>query len=876
MTFTPGTKLGTYEIVRPLGAGGMGEVYGARDSKLKREVAIKVLPDTFARDPERIALFQREAEVLASLNHPHIAGIYDLAEFGTSRFLVLELVEGETLADRIARGPIPLEEALAIAKQIAEAVEAAHEKGIVHRDLKPANIKLTGDGNVKVLDFGLAKMRPVEAPNAGLSNSPTLMSASVPGVIVGTAAYMSPEQAKGKETDRASDVWAFGCVLYEMVTGSPTFTGETLSEVLAGVLKGGPDWTRLPAETPESIRRLLRRCLTKDRKLRLQHLGDARLEIEEPRNASVVQPVSRRAERFLWITALVAMTVIAAVLSLRAFRSQPIPEEMRLEINTPATSDPAALAISPDGQKIVFGAIVDGRSQLVLRSLDSVSTRPLAGTEGGLFPFWSPDSRFVGFFADSNLKRIDVTSGSVQTLATAPTGRGGAWNRDGTIIFAPTATGPLFRIRATGGEPSAVTRLNVPAQASHRYPQFLPDQRHFLYYATGSLDVRGIYVGQLDGSETQRLLDADTAAAYASSGQLLFVRQSSLFAQNFDPSRLTLSGDPFLVAQQVSQSGLGNPNLGALSTSASGPIVFRSGSSSGQRLFEWFDRSGKEIRKVGDLDSMYGPSLSPDGRRVAMSRTVNGNTDVWLLEFARGVLTRLTFDSGIDSYPIWSPDGKRIVFQTARNGTADLYQKTFDNAANEEPLLSNPQSKLPYDWSADGRFLIYRNIDAKTGWDLWVLPMAGDRKPFSFVQTNFEERDAQFSPDGKWIAYQSNESGRFEIYMQPFPGGGTKIQISTNGGAQVRWRPDGKELFYIALDDRLMAVPIHINSDGKAIDAGAPAPLFATHVGGAVQIIYRPQYMVSPDGQRFLMSTVSEEAASPITIMLNWRPERGK
>ena len=422
-----------------------------------------------------------------------------------------------------------------------------------------------------------------------------------------------------------------------------------------------------------------------------------------------------------------------------------------------------------------------------------------------------------------------------------------------------------------------MTRLDVPSQAtSHRYPQFLPDRQHFLYYVTGSSEARGIYVGQLDGSVPRRLLDADDAAVYASSGQLLFVRQDTLFGQNFDPVHLTLNGEPFLVAQQLAQTALGNPNVAALSTSLAGPIVYRTGSSSGRRQFAWFDRSGKEIEKVGGPDNAFGLSLSPDGRRVVMGRTVNGNTDVWLLEFARGILTRLTFDAALDSYPVWSPDGNRVVFQSGRKGTADLYQKRVDNAASEEPLLSNPQSKLPYDLSADGRFLLYRSIESKTGWDIWLLPMDGDRKPFPVVQTEFEERDAQFSPDGKWIAYQSNESGRFEIYMQPFPGTGTKIQISTNGGAQVRWRPDGKELFYIALDERIMAVPIRTSSDGKTIEAGTPLPLFGTHVGGAVQGIFRPQYMLSPDGQRFLMSTVAEEAASPITVILNWHPERGK
>jgi Tol biopolymer transport system component len=476
----------------------------------------------------------------------------------------------------------------------------------------------------------------------------------------------------------------------------------------------------------------------------------------------------------------------------------------------------------------------------------------------------------VGFFADGSLKRIDINGGSVAIVAKAPIARGGTWNGDDTIVFAPAAVGPLFRVRATGSEPSAVTRLDAPREANHRYPQFLPDGQHFLYYVTGSPEVRGIYLGQLDGSAPRRLLDADTAAAYTSSGQLLFVRQDTLFAQSFDPIRLVVTGDPYLVAQQVAQGAAGAaPGLGAVSTSVAGPVAYRTGSA-GRRQLAWFDRSGREIGKVGYPDSTYGPVLSPDGRRVALSRTVNGNTDIWLLELERGITGRLTFDAAVDSYPVWGPDGSRIVFQTSRNGVTDLYEKPINGARGDEPLLANSQSKLPYDWSPDGRFLLYRDVDTKTGWDLWAFPREGDRKPFLIARTEFDERDAQFAPDSKWIAYQSNESGQFEIYVQPFPGPGGKKQVSTSGGAQVRWRHDGNELFYVSLDEQLMAVPVRRTSGGEAIDFGAPTPLFRTRVGGAVPLTYRPHYMVSSDGRRFLVSTVTEETGSPITIMLNW------
>jgi eukaryotic-like serine/threonine-protein kinase len=890
MTFTTGTKLGTYEIVGPLGSGGMGEVYRARDSKLKREVAIKILPEAFSRDADRVARFQREAEVLASLNHPHIAAIHDLAEFGELRCLVLELVEGETLADRIARGPIPMDESLAIATQIAQALEAAHEKGIIHRDLKPANIKLTHDGNTKVLDFGLAKVREAQGFATSLSNSPTLMSASTPGIIMGTAAYMSPEQAKGKEADRTADVWAFGCVLYEMLTGRRVFEGETVSEILAGVLKGEPDWSRLPADTLEGVRRLLRRSLQKERKLRFHDMADVRIEVDEAQSepqtgARVMHSAPRRRERLAWMSAVAVLTLTAAAAIVwAAFRPVPTAPEMRLEITTPMTTNPWSLAISPDGQKIVFAATSDGRSRLWLRSLDSVSARPLAGTEGALFPFWSPDSRSVGFFADEKLKRIDIGGGSAQELATVGLGFGGAWNNDGVILFSSPGS-PIFRIPATGGEPAvAVTRLETPQQQHHYFPAFLPDGRHFLYYVLGSPEARGVYVGQLDGSQTRRLLDADAPAVHASSGHLLFVRQAMLFAQQLDPIRLELTGNQVPVAERVTV-GFGPP-FAALSASAAGPLVYRSGSARFLHLV-WFDRSGKEIGRVGGPDSLdaISPALSPDDRRVALFRVVNGSVDVWLLELGRSVATRFTSDAANDTGPLWSPDGTSIVFSSNRKGVIDLYRKPAVGAGSEEPLLTTAQNKFATDWSREGRFLLYESTDPKTSSDIWALPMDGDRpstgsgrperaegrKPFPVVQTNFDERGGQFSPDGKWIAYQSNESGLWEIYVQPFPGPGGKSLISTTGGVQARWRPDGKELFYIALDSRLMAVPIRVASNGQAVEAGAPVPLFAMRISDPVQEDH--SYLVSSSGQRFLINTVTEEAASPITVILNWKPK---
>jgi serine/threonine protein kinase len=872
----PGARLGPYEIIAPLGVGGMGEVYRATDTSLKRQVAIKVLPASVAGEPERLARFQREAEVLAALNHPNIAHIHGLEKSDGTIALVMELVEGPTLADRIATGAIPTDEALPIAKQIAEALEAAHEQGIVHRDLKPANVKVRPDGTPKVLDFGLAKaMEPAGvAPNASQSPTITARAMTQLGRILGTAAYMSPEQAKGEPVDKRADVWAFGCVLYEMLTGRRTFDGDSFGEVVANVCKSEPDWNRLPAEIPESVRRLLRRCLNKDRKLRLQSIGDARIEIEEAQRQPSDRPqttrsLSHRRARLPW--ALVALLSLVGLLQTVWIQRRPIgsTSEVRFEIATPTTTDPFSLAVSPDGAKIVFVAESDGRPRLWMRSLDAVVAQPLAGTDDAFFPFWSPDGRSLGFFASGRLNRIDLDSGLVRQLANAPFPLGGTWNRDGTILFTPNFTGPIFSVAATGGQPAPLTRMEAP-QASHRFPQFLPDGRRFLYFATGTTEARSVYIGQLDGGAGSRLLDADAPAVYRPR-QLLLVRQDKLFIQEFDPSNLALHGDPITVADQIPVDA--TSNLAALSASMSGTVVYRSGPAGGERRFVWFDRSGVEIGRVGDSGvAVPSLSMSPDGRRLCITRRVDGNMDIWMLDVQTGRMSKVTSDPAEDAAPVWSPDGRRLAFNSNRSGVYDLYVKSMTDSEPEHLLLATPENKAPMDWSRDGRFLLYRSPGKTTGFDLWALPMDGERKPFPVVQTKFEERDGQFSPDGKWVAYQSDESGRVQIYAQPFPAG-KREPISTGGGAQVRWRRDGKELFYIALDGRLMAVPVRLDSARQTIEAGVPAPLFATRVGGAVQGGNNQQYVVSPDGQRFLMSTVTETHTPAITVILNWTPK---
>jgi eukaryotic-like serine/threonine-protein kinase len=793
----PGTRLGPYEILAAIGSGGMGEVYEARDTRLDRTVAIKILPEAFAADPERVARFTREAQVLASLNHPHIAQIYGLEESQGVSALVMELVEGPTLADRIAQGPMSVNDALPIARQIAEALEAAHELGIIHRDLKPANIKVRDDGTVKVLDFGLAKaIDPAGSgvDGAALTNSPTITSPAAmthQGVILGTAAYMAPEQARGRAVDKRADIWAFGCVFYEMLTGRRAFPGEDVSDTLARVLMKDPDWSALPAGTPPAIRRLLRRCLEKERRKRLESIADARLEIEEALAGPSDQPAiaaaparARRRERLVWSSALLLAVVAALALGgvsyMRSRSTQPVAPEMRLEISTPG-GRLAYFALSPDGHALVYPATTDGRTQLWLRWLESEAAQPLKGTDGAAYPFWSPDSRSVGFSGSGQLKRTDIASGLVQTLASAPVSVGGTWNANGIILFAPASGGPLYRVRAGGGQATEATRIERPGQAGHRFPHFLPDGSHFLFFAMGTPEKRGVYLGSLDSTDVRRLFDADSAAVFAPPDYVLFARNGAPVAQRLDLRTMEPVGDPLPLAGQVV------PDLGgyfsvALSAAASGPVAYRP--SAGERQLVWLDRSGRQIGTVGNPDAAQPTSirLSPDGHTVALYRVVSGNRDVWLIETMRSVLRRFTSDAATDSEPIWSPDGSRIVFTSLRMGLPDLYERSVSGVEAETLLFASPEFKNLHDWSPDGRFILYTSQTPTAGRDLWALPLSGDKKPLAVTQTAFNEDSGRFSPDGRWVAYASNESGRYEIYVQPFPGPGGKLQVSTRGG----------------------------------------------------------------------------------------------
>ena len=875
MALGHGVNLGPYEIVSPIGAGGMGEVYQAKDTRLGRIVAIKVLPAGVAADPAVRERFDREARIISSLNHRHICALYDVGRQDGIDFLVMEYLDGETLGDRIGRGPIPLAETLAIARQISDALEAAHDKGIIHRDLKPANIRITSDGTVKVLDFGLAKAGEVPTGVGDRSSALTVMS-TTPGLVVGTAAYMSPEQANGRDADRGSDVWAVGCVLYEMLTGRRAFEGETTSEVLANVLKSEPAWQRVPPATPDSVRRLLRRALQKDSKLRLRDIHDARLELEDhesatPESAVVNTPRGRSRERFVWMSALALFGAIAGVLGIRELRGTPAAPELRLEINTPPSRN-ASLAISPDGSKIVYSASAEGRPQLWIRSFDSETARALPGTELGSMPFWSPDGRSVAFIADTSLKRVNIEDGSTQTLASGvPVALGGSWNGDGTIIFGNNPGGPIFRVSSTGGQPVAITRVDVPRHRGHMFPQFLADGRHFLFYVSGIPEARGVYVGELDSANVKRLFDSDSPARYLASGSVVFTRGGKLLVQGFDTDRLELTGEPSLVADHVSGNAV-------VAVSNTGSVAYRTPpADSGQRQLVWVDRSGREIAKEVYADnSAFGLDWSRDGRRIAVYRFANENMDIWSFETSRRVWERLTVGAGDDIFPVWSPDGLSIVSGSVRaTNVVDLY-RTFlgSEHGREELLLASSVAKFPMDWSPDGRFLLYVTLEPTRGFDLWALPMQGDHTPIAVVQTEFNEGLAVFSPDGRWIAYESDKTGRHEIYVRPFPGPGNDFLASTSGASQVRWSRDGKELFYIGADDRLMALPITASSDGKTVDFGTPTPLFATSILSPGVNTFRPQYAVSPDGRSFvLQSLVGQANASPITMILNWKPK---
>jgi eukaryotic-like serine/threonine-protein kinase len=873
----PGDQLGRYEIAEWLGAGGMGEVYRAQDMRLSRTVAIKILHPALHDDPELLQRFEREARTLATLSHPHICHVFDVGQQDGVDFLVMEYLDGQTLAELLDTGALPVKDALAIATQIADAVEAAHEKGIVHRDLKPANIKVRADGTVKVLDFGLAKALDPEG-RSDVSLSPTVKSPPVTGVgmILGTAAYMSPEQAKGKTADRRSDIFAFGCVLYEMLTGLRAFDGDSPSEILARVIEREPEWNALPSALPPRIHELLSRCLEKDPKKRRRDIGDVRLEIDqalselEQAATLPVAAASTRPAPLAWIAVAVLAVALTIALGRLYVSAPPQAPETLVDISTPEMPDPTAFAISPEGRRLVFSALRNGRRQLYIRSLDREVEEPLNGTDGGSLPFWSPDGRSVGFAVNNQLKRIDLDGGLVQTLTSVGNAQGATWGPDGVILYPflqPGQPGQLFRIPASGGEPVAVTKI-ASGQSSHRFPVFLPGGRQFVFFAPGIEAVRGVYLGSLDSPDITRITNADALGGYVGTssapGWLLFVRQGALVARRFDPARREFGGDPVTVAESVAVS-LAH---GAVSVSASGVIAYRTGGTNPRQL-TWFDRSGSTPGTLGELNraGQINVELSRDGVRAAVQHIQN-DKGVWIIDSARA--SPFTFKPGGDGWPLWSPNGTEIVYVSNKTGKSAFYQRASgSNDADTDKLLD---VGIPCDWSLDGRFLMYQEGNQKTGIALWSRQMDGDGKPTLVVRTGFNDLWGQFSPNGRWVAYQSNASGRYEIYVRPFRSPGVSVPVSTSGGIHARWSPDGKELFYVAQDGKLMTASITVK--GATLEAGTPIALFQTRIvgGGANFPGFRQQYDVAPDG-RFLINVESESPASaPITLILNWKP----
>jgi serine/threonine protein kinase len=899
MSLNPGTRLGPYEILARLGAGGMGEVWRARDTRLNREVAIKVLPASLANNEDRLRRFKQEALTTSALNHPNILIVHDFGTHEGSPYIVAELLEGEELRHKLDDGALRPSEALDYAQQIASGLAAAHEKGIVHRDLKPGNLFVTRDGLLKILDFGLAKLKPqpftgrrvnTEAPTAPLD------AETASGVIVGTVGYMSPEQVRGEPVDHRSDIFSFGAILHEMLSGKRAFQRNTPVETMSAILNGNPpELSDINRAVAPEIGRVVRRCLEKRPERRFQSASDLGFALDvlsTPSDSRLdttrLSAVRERAgKRRLFGNAGVAWVVAAVLLlgllvslpfTITYFRHAPMETQTsRFFVSPPAKSTLGTVTVSPDGRRLAFIARdTAGKTLLWVRPLDALTAQPLSGTDDAIYPFWSPDSRFIGFFADGKLKKVEVTGGPPSTLCNALNGRGGAWNRDDVIIFAPDAGCGLSRVSASGGEPSLLTTLDSSRrEESHRFPQFLPVGSRFLYFARSAQpENSAIYIRALDQPQPKRILSCNAKAAYTSlrNGQaeyLLFPREGTLMAQAFDEASVELTGAPFRVAEHVGY--LAN-NEAYFSVSDNGVLVYQSGGMAKTQLV-WFDRTGKRFGSLGPPSLYEWYVLSPDEKRVAISRVdaETLNADIWLLDLGRGISSRFASDPAADVYPVWSPDGSRIVFASYRDGAWAIYQRLSSGVGSEEGILKSSDPKWPSDWSLDGRLIIYDQISSDTQLDLWVLPLFGDRQPFPFFQTDFNERRGVFSPDARWIAYESDESGSYQVCVQSLPPG-NKWQISSDGGEEPRWRRDGKELFYRAANGKLMAVEVKANASG--FEFSVPKPLFEVPT---FDLYYAPLYAVTADGQRFLMNTPVEESASAtITVVLNWTAELKK
>jgi Tol biopolymer transport system component len=904
-----GQTLSHYRVTAALGAGGMGEVYRATDTKLGRDVAIKVLPPEVAGDAERLGRFQREAHLLASLNHPNIAAIHGLEEADGKPFLALELVEGEDLKERLAKGPIPVVEALEIAEQIAEALEEAHNKGIVHRDLKPANVKLTPDEKVKVLDFGLAKAWSGEdpdgsSPSAALSQSPTLAhTGTVAGVILGTAAYMSPEQARGKPVDKRADVWSFGVLLWEMLTGQALFAGDTVTDVIAAVVRAEPDLSALPAETPATVRKLLARCLRKDPRTRLPDIGAARLELHEVRTGEAAETAAptaeaeqalraersrRTRERWTWAAVAAVLGAAALVLGLgRLGQTPPTPPPAgRFVVDAPDGwhfhKDWGWPVPSPDGSQIVFRAVPDGAtnedesSMLWTRPLEAVSARQLAGTERAGLAFWSPDGQFVAFFAQGELRKLNLASGTIQRICAVHGEQiaGGDWNARGTIVFSagPERPDTVYTVSAAGGEPRPATAVPASETGVYGMAQFLPDGKDIVLLNDGHENTPpGVYVAPLSApADGRRLLDGLVRLQYAG-GYALFVRDGTLLAQPFDAEEATLTGTPVAVASSVAGWNM-NPGIAWFGASAGGTLAYLTGQAvSGDVQLTWLDRKGGSVGTVGTPGDYGQIALSPDGRNVALEiRSADSGWDIWVMDVARGVASRVTAAQGDERNPVWSPDGRFLAFSGPAEGNADLRYKGLRAGDPETVVVDTDDNDYPEAWLPDGGDLLFIRREpvnsAEAKQSLWRVSSKPGGEPEPLESSGFFVDEPQVSPDGRWLAYNSQESGRSEVYVEPYGRDGDRVRVSVDGGGQPKWRADGEELFFTDLDGQLMSVAFRGRGDRAEVDL--PTPLF--EIGGFEGPDY-DDYAPSADGQRFLVKLAVEQGQrTRMHVVTNW------
>jgi eukaryotic-like serine/threonine-protein kinase len=889
MALASGTHLGPYEIQSPLGAGGMGEVYRARDTRLDRTVAIKILPAHLSNDPVRKQRFEREAKTISSLNHPNICVLHDVGHQNGIDYLVMECVEGETLGKRLEKGPLPLDQVLKLGTQVADGLDKAHRNGVVHRDLKPGNIMLTPTG-VKLLDFGLAK------PAVPLTTGATLTATVSPttpvtqeGTIVGTFQYMSPEQIEGRELDGRSDIFSLGAVLYEMLTGQRAFDGKSQLSVASAILEKEPaPISTVKPMTPPALDHAIRRCLAKDPEERWQTARDVAIELKwiadsgsQSGAAVPAEERSKNSER-LMMAALVLTTAIALGLGFLYLRRAPAEARVtRTYIKPMANSSfvfsgtAAGFALSPNGRLLTYVATtMEGKSVLWLRPIDSLHAQSLPGTDGAAYPFWSPDNRFIGFFAGGKLKKIEASGGPPFTICDASDGRGGTWNQQGDILLTPSVNTIIFRVSASGGPLVPVTTMDPSKnETTHRWPYFLPDGRHFLYWSGSVFAPRealtnSVILGSLDSKEARNLLHSHTNGIYAS-GHILFMRQYTLMAQPFDVGSLQLTGDAVPLADPVQEGR--SVAKGVFSASVDGLLTYVEGASGADRQLEWFDRTGKQAGAVPGADAYASVRISPDGKRLAYYLDSAGY-EVWSYDLARDVKTALTFGAGSgqgNNYPVWSPDGRWIIYSSYRNGSYGLYKKASDGSGTEELILESVNRiRFPTDWSPDGKFVTYIE-GALGGWAIWMLPLEGEREPYLFHASQFSEREAAFSADGKWVAYCSNESGDYKVYVVPFPGPGGKWQVSPEGGCGPRWRRDGKEIFYLSTDNKMMAT--QVKSSSSSLEIGSTHMLFATRAYGVFG-----RFDVSADGQRFAIPYETGQPSAAITLVVNWPAELKK